>query len=259
MPVTYALKNIFYIMLCIDINCDMGEGVSAEEFIMPFISSANIACGYHAGDEDIMKKTISLAMQHNVAIGAHPGFADKENFGRNEIQMSDEEYYLLIKEQLELIKKIADELGAKMHHIKPHGALYNMSAKNERLALIIAKAVKDFDDSLVLYGLSGSYSITEAKKIGLHTASEVFADRTYQDDATLTPRSSPNALIDNEAQCIQQLMQMVHEKCVTSVNNKKKSIVAETICIHGDGSHAIEFAKKINYTLQQQNIVIKAK
>ncbi len=246
-------------MLCIDINCDMGEGFAAEEFIMPFISSANIACGCHAGDEDMVKQTISLAMQHNVAIGAHPGFADKENFGRKEILLSDEGYYHLIKEQLELIRELTDELGAKMHHVKPHGALYNMSAKNEKLAYIIAKAVKDFDGELMLYGLSESHSINEAKKIGLQTASEVFADRTYNDDGILTLRSFANALINDDAQCIQQVLQMIHEKSVTSVNNKKIAIVAETICIHGDGPHAVEFAKKIYYTLHELNIAIKAK
>lgn len=229
----------------IDINCDMGEGIGADETIMPFITSANIACGYHAGDEETIRTTILLAKGYGVNIGAHPSFLDKENFGRSEMKTTPDEVYQLVMSQLFLFKKIADELSAIVHHVKPHGALYNMAARDATLAKAIAQAVKDFDDRFVLFGLSGSVSIGEAKALGLRTRSEVFADRTYQDDGSLTPRSQPNALIKDEESSIKQVLQMVRNGTVTSFSGKEVPIVAETICIHGDGNHAIQFARTI--------------
>jgi len=226
--------------------------------IMPYISSTNIACGYHAGDEEIMKRTIDLALHYNVVIGAHPGFADKENFGRKEIYLLRENYYDLVIEQLTILKKITDSFNTKIHHVKPHGALYNMSARDKTLAAIVAQAIKDFDDKLIVYGLSGSESIIEAKALHLQTANEAFADRAYQDDGTLTPRSQANALIEDEDVSVQQVLQMVTQKTVTSVNNKTISIIAETICIHGDGERAVDFTQLIHQNLKQNNIAIKA-
>jgi len=244
-------------MISIDLNCDMGEGMSNDALIMPFISSANIACGYHAGDEDTMRETIELGLQYNVAIGAHPGFADKENFGRNEQQLSDEEFYDLISEQLAIIQEMIDAAGATLHHVKPHGALYNMSAKDPSLAGIIASAVKDHNASLILYGLSNSHSIIEAEKLQLTTASEVFADRTYTDEGSLTPRTQPNALISAEQQSLEQVLQMIQQQTVTSTNNNVIPVKADTICIHGDGAHAVQFAQLIFTTLKKNNIAIK--
>ena len=235
----------------------MGEGMSNDALIMPYISSANIACGYHAGNIDTMKKTIALALQHNVAIGAHPGFDDKENFGRTEQHLSNDKYYTLVREQLHIIQQVVDEEGALLHHVKPHGALYNMSARDERLANIIATAVKDHNPLLVLYGLSNSYSITAAEQLSLTTVSEVFADRTYTDDGRLTSRKDTNALIISEQQTLQQVLQMIQQQTVTSVNNKIVKVKADTICIHGDGAHAAAFAKLIFETLKQNNIAIK--
>ena len=245
-------------MQTIDLNCDMGEGLTNDALLMPYISSANIACGYHAGDEDIMKRTIQLALLHSVAIGAHPGFNDKANFGRTEMSLSAAEVYDLVTDQIYQLKKTAANAGATVHHVKPHGALYNMSARDAALANTIAKAVYDVDSQLILFGLSGSHSITEAQTIGLKTASEVFADRTYEDNGSLTPRSQPNALIGSDAECIQQVLQMIEEKSVTSVSGKKIPIKAETICLHGDGQHAVSFAAYIYQTLQQKNIGIKS-
>jgi UPF0271 protein len=241
-------------MITIDINCDMAEGLPTDALLMPYISSANIACGYHAGDESVMKRTVELAVENAVAIGAHPGFADKENFGRTEIQLPLAQVYDLITKQLYILKKIT---GTKLHHIKPHGALYNMSARDPLLANTIAKAVFDFDDELLLFGLSGSHSITEAQKAGLNTASEVFADRTYQPNGSLTPRSQPNALIENTPQALEQALQMIQQQTVTAVNGKPVAIVADTICIHGDGPHAVDFAMNIYLTLQQHHIGIQ--
>jgi len=245
-------------MLTIDINCDMGEGIGNDESIMPFISSANIACGYHAGNEEIMKQTIELAIKNWVVIGAHPSFFDKENFGRTEKNLAVDEIYDLVILQLRTIDKIMQKSSQKLHHVKPHGALYNMSAKDPLIAKAIAQAVKDFDDDLILFGLSGSYSVSEAKAIDLKTANEVFADRTYQDDGSLTQRSLPNALIEDVEKSVQQALKMITEKKVTSVNGKNVSIIADTICIHGDGKNAVEFARQIFQSLTQNSIDIKA-
>lgn len=245
-------------MQTIDLNCDMGEGMPYDSALMPYISSANIACGYHAGDEDTMKRTIELALQHNVAIGAHPGFADKENFGRKDMFLKTEKYRELIIEQLSSIKKITDAFGVKLHHVKPHGALYNMASADKMLAAVIAKAIKEFDETLILYGLSGSHLIEEAKMNQLKTASEVFADRTYRDDGKLTVRNHPNALIRDAKTAVHQVLQMMKEKTVTSVNKKTVPIIAETVCIHSDGPHPVEFAKLIHQTISENNFVIKA-
>jgi len=242
----------------IDINCDMGEGIGNDEAIMPFISSANIACGYHAGDEETMRQTIESAIKYNVAIGAHPSFFDKENFGRTEMNLPADEIYDLVILQLRTIHKIVKEKNAALHHVKPHGALYNMSARSPQIAKAVAQAVKDFDGGLVLFGLSGSHSIKEAEVINLRTANEVFADRTYQDDGNLTPRSQSNALIEDVSKSVQQTLQMIKEKTVTSVSGKTIPIIADTICLHGDGKYAVEFAKAIHQSLIQNNIDLKA-
>lgn len=245
-------------MQTIDLNCDMGEGMPNDALLMPFISSANIACGYHAGNEKIMRQTITLALQHHVAIGAHPGFADKENFGRTNMQLPANEVYDLITKQLNILHQIAITEGALLKHVKPHGALYNMSAKDAALANTIAAAVYDFDASLVLFGLSGSHSIAEAENKGLKTASEVFADRSYQDDGSLTPRTSLNAMLTSDEAAMQQVLQMTEKKTVTSTNGKTIPICAETICLHGDGTQAVSFATKIREALNANHIQVKS-
>ena len=233
-----------------DINCDMGEGIGNDELIMPFITSANIACGYHAGDSATMWQTVESAIKHKVMIGAHLSFFDRNNFGRREMQLDKKEIYDLVAQQLIILNEITSALDTKIDHVKPHGALYNMSARDAALANTIAKAVKDFDSSLLLFGLSGSHSIIEAKAIGVKTASEVFADRTYLDDGSLTPRSQSNALINDAQKAVQQTLQMIKEGTVTTVSGKIIPIVAETICIHGDGKQAVEFAKAINHAVR---------
>lgn len=238
-------------MLQCDLNCDLGEDIGNDEAIIPFVSSVNIACGFHAGDDITMTKTILLAKKFGVAIGAHPSFDDRENFGRLEMQLSVKEIYELVQKQIRILRSIAAKQDTVLQHIKPHGALYNMSAKNVTIAHAIALAVKDDDSGLVLFGLSGSHSIKEAQRLGLKTKSEVFADRTYLDDGNLTPRSQPNALITDARQAVAQALQMIHKKTVTTVSGKTIPVVAETICIHGDGPHAVEFAKAINEALRK--------
>lgn len=228
----------------------MGEGIGNDELIMPFIHSANIACGYHAGDAATMQQTVELCLKYKVAIGAHPSFFDRENFGRTEMKLEQEEIYDLISQQLFILNETVAGFDTKLLHVKPHGALYNMSAKDSLLAKTIARAVKDFDASLIVVGLSGSYSVSEAKALGLKSANEVFADRSYQDDGSLTPRSQSNAIIDDTEKVVQQVVQMINEGTVTTISGKKIPIVAETICIHGDGKQAVDFAKAIHNAIR---------
>lgn len=237
----------------------MGEGIENDEALMPFITSANIACGYHAGDETTMRSTVMMAKKAHVAIGAHPSFLDRENFGRTEIKdITPQQVYDLVIAQLTSIHKIVIECSAHLHHVKPHGALYNMAAKDPALSMAIAHAIYDFDKTHVLFGLSGSYLISEAKAMGIKTASEVFADRTYQDDGNLTPRTKLNALIEDEEQAIGQVIQMIKKGTVTATSGKEVPILAETICLHGDGKNAVAFASAINKRLIAENITIKS-
>jgi len=241
----------------IDLNCDMGEGIGNDETIMPYISSVNIACGYHAGNEETIWQTIKLALKHNVSIGAHPSFLDKENFGRKEINISPVDVYGLITQQLILFDEIASNAETSMSHVKPHGALYNMSAKNSSIAKAIASAVKDYNKQLILFGLSGSHSIKEAKKVGLKTANEVFADRSYQEDGSLTERSQPGALIENAGKAVEQILQIIKERKVLTISGKTIPIIADTICIHGDGKNAVDFSIQIHNALKKADIRIQ--
>jgi UPF0271 protein len=211
------------------INCDLGEGIGNDAALMPYIDEANIACGFHAGDGLTMRETVALCIRHGVKMGAHPSYLDRENFGRKEIEMSPEEIYLLVKKQIETLNQIVKTAGGKLNHVKPHGALYNTSAKNEAVAKAIAKAVKDVDPSLILFGLKNSLSIAAGNAEGLKTAEEAFADRRYESDGSLTPRSQPGA-------CFTE---------VQDVLDQVEKIKAETWCIHGDGPHALEFAKAL--------------
>ena len=241
----------------IDINCDMGEGVGNEEALMPFISSANIACGYHAGDANSILHTLELCKQYKVAPGAHPSFLDRANFGRREMELPVTELYELIIQQLLIMQEMADMADVTLRHVKPHGALYNMSARDPLIAQVIAKAVKNFNSQLILVGLSGSCSIEQAIEIGLDTISEVYADRTYQDDGTLTPRVTEGAMITDPAKAAGQVVEMVQDGIVTTVSGLKIPIIAESICLHGDGPHVLEFAKTIQQTLKAKGIDIR--
>jgi 5-oxoprolinase (ATP-hydrolysing) subunit A len=250
-------------MQSIDLNCDMGEAfgnypMPNDDILLDHITSANIACGFHAGDPEVMQHTVAMAIKKGVAIGAHPGLPDLQGFGRREMKITANEAYQMTIYQIGALYGFVKAAGGKLHHVKAHGALYNMAAKDAALAKAIVQAVHDFDSTLILYGLAGSEMIEAAKKIGIITASEVFADRTYQNDGSLTPRSQSNALITDEAQSIAQVLQMVKHQQVQSVSNKNIPLKAETLCLHGDGSHAVEFAKMINEKLKAEGITIKA-
>ena len=244
-------------MTTIDLNCDLGEGCGSDAGLMRYISSANIACGFHAGNETTMRRTVELALEHGVTIGAHPGYADPENFGRKPMNLDPYAVRQLIFDQMDALKRVCDPLGAKIRHVKPHGALYNQAAKDSNLASAIAGAVAEFDSDLIFYGLSGSGMITEAEKVGLRTASEVFADRTYRSDGTLTPRSETNALITETEDSLHQVLDMIRYTRVRSTDGIMVSIKCETICLHGDGEHAVEFASLIRERLEADDIVIR--
>jgi UPF0271 protein len=242
----------------LDLNCDLGEGAGHDHELMPLITSANIACGAHAGDETTMRASIALAKKHGVAIGAHPGFADRENFGRREMPVVPEEIYQLVLTQTQTLQRLARESGARVTHVKPHGALYNMSARNTLLADAVAHAVYEADPRLVLVGLAGSHLLSAGCTCGLAVASEVFADRTYQPDGSLTPRGRPDALIRDENIAVAQVLRMVREGRVRATDGSDGVITADTVCVHGDGPHAVAFAHRLRAELEKAGVVVKA-
>jgi len=249
-------------MYHIDLNCDMGESFGAyrignDEAILSFITSANIACGFHAGDPITMRKTVQLALKHDVKIGAHPGLPDLQGFGRRNMSITPEEAYDLVVYQVGALQGFVQSEGGVMQHVKPHGAFYNMAAVNPDLARAIAEAVYRINPELYLVGLAGSHLIAEAEKIGLRAKSEVFADRTYQQDGTLTPRSQEGALITNDEQAVQQVIRMIKEGKVLTRQGSDFAIKAETVCIHGDGAHALSFAREIRETLEKTGVDVK--
>lgn len=250
-------------MPSIDLNCDMGESFGAwtmgrDAELMDFVSSVNIACGFHAGDPSVMRRTVETAVEKGVAVGAHPGYPDLQGFGRRAMSFSPQEVFDIVLYQAAALKGICEASGARLHHVKPHGALYNTAAKDRELANAIARAVKSVDPELILYGLSGSLLISESEAEGLKTASEVFADRTYQPDGSLTPRNRPDALIRDTAQASAQVMRMVQDQTVETATGEDVSLRAETVCIHGDGENAVELAMAIREKLLENGIEIVA-
>src|SRR6201996_8573029 len=209
-------------MQSMDLNCDMGEAfgnypMPNDDTLMDYITSANIACGFHAGDPEVMQHTVAMAVKKKVAIGAHPGLPDLQGFGRREMKITPNEAYQLTLYQLGALDAFARAAGSKVRHVKAHGALYNMAAKDIALSKALVQAIADFDKSLLFYALAGSQMIVAAELAGIKTASEVFADRTYQDDGSLTPRSQPNAMINSDEEAVAQVLRMVGEQKVISV------------------------------------------
>lgn len=242
----------------IDINCDMGEGFPYDRDIMPCITSANIACGYHAGSADLIKKTIELALKHKVAVGAHPSFPDRENFGRTEMHLEATELQQVLSEQLYIFETVSNSFGITLHHIKLHGALYNMSAMNEAFSISILNNLLDYKQKSIIYGLSGSIFNRVAQRMGFTVAHEVFADRTYRPDGTLTPRSEENALVTDDEQATYQVLQMALENRVRTTSGTFTGVRADTVCIHGDGRHAAQFAQRLNMMCNDNFITLQA-
>ncbi|WPB55647.1 5-oxoprolinase subunit PxpA [Xylophilus sp. GOD-11R] len=249
-------------MPSIDINCDMGESFGSWNMgqdleIFPHISSANIACGFHAGDPDVMFKTVQAAIATNVALGAHPGLPDLQGFGRRAMAMTAAEVYNLTVYQVGALAAFAQTQGATLHHVKTHGALYNMTVRDASLARAFAQAVHDYDAGLLVY-VANANMAEAAQSLGLPVAFEVYADRSYQDDATLTPRSQPHAMIEDADQAIEQVKRMVLDGKVRSLSGKDVPIKADTLCIHGDQPGAVVFARRIREALAAEGIAVQA-
>lgn len=250
-------------MYRVDLNCDMGESFGSyrmgnDEAILNYVTSANIACGFHAGDPGTMRKTVRLALERGVAVGAHPGLPDLVGFGRRNMEISPQEAFELTVYQIGALSAFVKAEGGIMQHVKPHGALYNLAAKSAELSRAIAEAVYKVDPELVLFGLAGSELVKAGESIGLRTANEVFADRTYQQDGSLTPRSQQDALIADHDEAVRQVLRMVREGKVLSRQGVDVAIKADTVCIHGDGSHALVFARKIRESLSYAGVAVQA-
>ena len=245
----------------VDLNSDLGESfgrytIGNDAAVIERVSSANIACGFHAGDPVVMMKTVKLCAKAGVCVGAHPGFPDLMGFGRRSMSLSFDEAKAYVLCQLGALDAFCRANGVKMQHVKPHGALYNMAAKDETLARAICEAVRDFDDSLIVLGLANSSLVRTARKLGLRAASEVFADRAYEPDGSLVSRSKENAMITDEEEAIRRVITMVKEHRVTAVTGESIDIVADSVCVHGDGEKALLFVQKIRAALRENGIEI---
>lgn len=244
-------------MKTIDLNADLGEGFE-DAAVMPHISSANIACGFHAGDAGTMRRTVELCAQHRVAIGAHPSLPDREGFGRREIKISPDEVYVQTLYQIGALAGLAHAAGATLHHVKPHGALYNMAARDRALAEAIARAVRDFDPGLILVGLAGSASITTAREAGLAVAQEAFCDRRYRADASLMPRSEAGSVIDDIEQAVTQAVSIAIRNEALAEDGSRVRIEADTLCVHGDRDDAGDFARRLRGALEREGLQVAA-
>lgn len=245
----------------VDINCDMGESfgvykLGLDEEVIKFISSANIACGFHAGDPSVMNKTVEIAVENNVAVGAHPGFPDLNGFGRRKIDMDPKEVKEILMYQIGALKAFATANNINLQHVKPHGALYNMASKNEELAQAIAEAIQAIDDNIIFVALAGSSLYMQAKKQGLRAASEVFADRAYNADGTLVSRKFEGAVIEDPVKVKKRVLRMVKEGEVETYNGEIIEVKADTICVHGDNPAAVELVQELNTYLEDNSVNI---
>ncbi len=250
-------------MTRIDLNCDMGESFGAwrlgdDQGLMRTITSANIACGAHAGDPDVMRRTVRLAREHGVAVGAHPGFPDLAGFGRREMDVTPDEVEGLVLYQVGALGAMARAEGMRLQHVKPHGALYNMAARDSAIADAIARAIHAFDPSLILFGLAGSLMLPAGEAAGLRVASEVFADRAYEPDGRLASRRKPGAVIHDSARVAERAVQMVRDGRIEALNGASVHVRADTICVHGDTPGAAALARDIRAALEMAGVAVKA-
>lgn len=250
-------------MITIDINCDLGESFGAyvignDKEVLKYVSSVNVACGFHAGDPMVMEETVHNALENNVAIGAHPGYPDLMGFGRRPMTISLDEVKAYITYQIGALDGFINKLGGKMQHVKPHGALYNMASSDRMLATAIAEAVYSIDKDLILFGLAGSELIKAGQKVGLQTASEVFADRTYTAEGVLASRSISGSMIENIDQAIGQVVQIIQQGTVNTIDGGTVNVQADTVCVHGDSKQAVELLRRMNDRLNKLGINICA-
>jgi UPF0271 protein len=246
----------------VDLNCDMGESfgtyqIGADDGVFPFITSANVACGFHGGDPAVMRTTIVKARERGVAIGAHPGFPDLIGFGRRNLDVTPQEAYDMVVYQVGALLGFARAAGVELQHVKAHGALYNMAAVKKELAAAIANAVRDVDRTLILFGLPGSHLVSEGEAAGLTTASEAFADRNYMPDGSLVPRRRPDAHVHDAGEAVSRAIRMVREGKVRAIDGSDIGIRADTICIHGDGPRAAEFAQQLRHSFEEAGIAVQ--
>ena len=242
----------------IDLNADLGEGCGSDEALLDLVSSANIACGWHAGGASAMRECVRWAVGKGVAIGAHPSFNDPENFGRKEMDIPASDIYAGVLYQLGALAAIARAEGGRIAHVKPHGALYNQAAKDRTIADAIVSAVHDFDASLLIFGLANSGLVDATRRAGMVAIEEVFADRGYRADGSLVPRKDPGALLDDEEAVLERTLGMAKEQRVRAVSGEWVPINAQTVCLHGDGAHALAFARRIRGALEGAGIEVRA-
>ncbi|PTM53242.1 LamB/YcsF family protein [Desmospora activa] len=246
----------------IDLNSDVGESfgryvLGQDGDVLRYVTSANIACGYHAGDHNVIRQTIRIAIQNGVAVGAHPGLPDLLGFGRRNMAVDPEDVYNMVIYQIGALAAFACVEGVKLQHVKPHGALYNMASQEERVAEAIATAVRAVDSELILFGLANSLLVKAGRQVGLRVVEEVFADRTYQPDGTLTPRTQPNALVTDPEEVVERVIRMVKEGKTTTVTGTDIDICADTVCIHGDDPQALVFVEQLRKRLTDADIHIR--
>jgi len=244
-------------MNTVDLNCDLGEGGAHDVELMALITSANIACGGHAGDAATMRATVKLAQAHRVSIGAHPGYADREHFGRRELGLTTRQIEQLVRDQTARLITIAHDCGTEVTHVKPHGALYNQAARDPAVAAAIASAVGALDGNLILIGLSGSSLITAGRKQGLRVAQEAFADRNYLADGSLAPRTMAGGLIEDSTMAARRALQMCQDQEVETMDGSRRAIVMDTLCLHGDGLQAVTMAREVRRVLTTGGITLR--
>jgi UPF0271 protein len=244
--------------LQVDLNADLGEGAGHDAELFELISSANIATGFHAGDSDAMHAAVSAAREHGVAVGAHPSLFDRENFGRKELKITNQEVFDAVAYQLGIFQAIAYALGVQPNHVKPHGALYNMAVRDARLADAIARAIEAVDPKLILFAPDNSELARAGEAHGLQIAREIFADRNYLNDGWLVPRTRPDALLRDPKEAVQRVLRMLREGKVRSVEGRDVDVRGETICVHGDTPGAVEFARELRMQLEREGVRISA-
>lgn len=243
--------------LHVDLNADLGEGAPDDAALLALVSSANIACGWHAGDARLMQATVAAALVRGVALGAHPSYPDREHVGRREMQLPPDAVRADLIYQIGALQALVRAQGGRLHHVKPHGALYNQAARDALLAEAIADAVRAVDPGLAVYGLAGGELLRAAERAGLRPVAEVFADRGYRADGSLVPRGEPGALVQDVDEAVARTLRMVREGVVQAVGGETVPLRADTVCLHGDGPHALAFARAIHAALAAAGVRVR--
>jgi UPF0271 protein len=244
--------------LAVDLNSDLGEGIGRDDEILELVSSANIACGFHAGDPASILASIRAAKERGVAVGAHPSFVDRDNFGRTEMNVAASEIFALVCYQIGAFKALCQAAGTEMNHVKPHGALYNMAARDKALADAIAQALLTVDPRLILFAPARSAMEVAAVELELQVAHEVFADRNYMPDGSLVPRTRPDALLHDPAEAADRVVRMLHQGVVRAIDGSDVPIAVDTICVHGDTPEAVSFVRELRRRLEEEKVTIAA-